>query len=106
MFRSGNGRFPPRTAEQPGAGRALRPAHRTHRGKPQARRMRGRGQDNTRLPFAPPEVWYEPSETPRALRIVRQSAGDGYRHVVTPEEVRARLADLPARFTERLEVVQ
>jgi hypothetical protein len=106
MFVSGNGRFPPRTAEQHGAGRALRAAQRTYGGKPQARRMRGRGQDNTRLPFAPPEIWYEPSETPRPLRIVRQSAGKGYRHVITPDEVRARLAGLPACFTERLEVVQ
>jgi hypothetical protein len=106
MFVSGNGRFPPRTAEQHGAGRALRAAQRTYGGKRQARRMRGRGQDNMHLPFAPPEIWYEPSETPRPLRIVRQSAGTGYRHVVTPDEVRARLAELPGRFTRRLEVVQ
>jgi hypothetical protein len=106
MFMSGNGRFPPRTAETHGSGRALKAAQRTYGGKRQARRVRGRGQADMRLPFAPPEVWYEPSEKPGRLRIVRQSAGEGYRHVVTPDEVRERLAGLPKQFTERLEVVQ
>ena len=35
-----------------------------------------------------------------------QPPGDGYRHVVTPAQVRARLAQVPAVFLEQLEVVQ
>ena len=53
----------------------------------------------------PPERWYEPTNQPR-LRIVAQSPGAGYRHVVTAPEVRERLAQLPSRFTRMLEVVQ
>jgi hypothetical protein len=55
----------------------------------------------------PPERWYEPQdEKPATFRIVQQSPGDGYRHVVTAEEVRQRLALLPAWMTASLEVVQ
>jgi hypothetical protein len=54
----------------------------------------------------PPENWYEPAEDGRAYRIVCQAPGVGYRHVLTPSEVRARLAELPREFTSRLEVVQ
>ncbi len=35
-----------------------------------------------------------------------QEPGLGYRHVVTPDEVRARLAQLPAAFLKPLEVIQ
>lgn len=55
----------------------------------------------------PPERWYEPLETAVAsYRIVEQTAGEGYRHVVTADDVRARLAELPAWMTESLQVVQ
>jgi len=59
-----------------------------------------------RLPFMPPENWYEPTENIGRIRFVQQPAGNGYRHVLTPEDVRARLAQLPAQFTAGLEVVQ
>src|SRR5262249_32680238 len=39
-------------------------------------------------------------------RVIEQSPGIGYRHVVTPQEVRDRLSQLPAAFVEPLEVVQ
>ncbi|HQU42756.1 MAG TPA: hypothetical protein PK867_08085 [Pirellulales bacterium] len=72
---------------------------------PLSNRARG-GQANERLPFVPPEDWHEPREDGRSYRIVVQSPGAGYRHVVTPDEVRARFAELPRAFTRTLEVVQ
>jgi hypothetical protein len=68
------------------------------------------GQQNARLPFAPPEKWYEPSGHARAAtrnyKVIVQPPGEGYRHVVTPNQVRARLSQLPAAFLQQLEVVQ
>jgi len=62
-------------------------------------------------PFAPPEDWYEPEDddsnkTAGGYSIIVQSASDGYQHVVTPEQIRARLARLPQQFLKSLEVVQ
>jgi hypothetical protein len=57
--------------------------------------------------FLPPEDWHEPTETQLdGFRVIRQSPGPGYRHAVTPREVRDRLAQLPAWMLEPLEVVQ
>ncbi|MBX7165672.1 MAG: hypothetical protein K1X74_04930 [Pirellulales bacterium] len=67
---------------------------------------RARAQRNERLPFAPPEDWHEPVEEADGYRIVVQPPGKGYRHVVTPEDVRARLAELPPHFLNDLQVVQ
>lgn len=61
---------------------------------------------NVKAPFAPPEDWHEPTGLAGGYRIVVQDPGDGYRHVVTPEEVRQRLAQLPKTFLRDLEVVQ
>jgi hypothetical protein len=67
---------------------------------------------NLQLPFVPPEDWHEPcgkesvSRVESDYRIVEQAAGPGYRHVLTPAEIRDRLAQLPARFIAPLEVVQ
>jgi hypothetical protein len=72
---------------------------------PLSNRARG-GQANERLPFVPPEDWHEPREDGRAYRIFVQSPGAGYRHVLTPGEIRQRFAKLPAEFTRTLEVVQ
>jgi hypothetical protein len=83
-------------------------AHGARRGGGGAgKRARGAG-GRQRQSYMPPERWYEPQETAvaRCYRIVRQSPGVGYRHVVTPEEVRERLAQLPAWMTESLQVVQ
>ncbi len=72
--------------------------------------QRARGlQKNDRYAFAPPEDWHEPKESDaraETYRIVVQPAGDGYRHVLTPREIRRRLAQLPAAMLEKLEVVQ
>lgn len=72
---------------------------------PLSNRARG-AQANERLPFVPPEDWHEPREDGRRYRIIVQPPGVGYRHVVTPDEVRQRLVQLPAEFTRTLEVVQ
>jgi hypothetical protein len=60
-----------------------------------------------RGPYLPPERWYEPKEhfTGRYAVIVEQP-GNGYRHVVTEEDVRRRLAQLPEWMVKPLEIVQ
>ena len=105
MFSSGNGRFAPRSTPQHVATAAMRGASRGF-GPRQARRVRGQGEANARLPFAPPEDWHEPQVRRRRCRIVVQPPGEGFRHVVTPAEVRARLAELPAWLTAPIQVVQ
>lgn len=86
-----------------------------HNGVAKARRSTGarasskraRGvQRNVQLPFSPPEDWHEPQGSDGNYRILVQEPGPGYRHILTPQEVRNRLAELPAEFTSRLEIVQ
>lgn len=72
---------------------------------PLSKRARG-AQANERLPFVPPEDWHEPREDGRGYRVVIQRPGEGFRHVLTPEEIRDRLAALPKHFVQPLEVVQ
>jgi hypothetical protein len=64
------------------------------------------GAQNLREPFAPPENWHEPRGDGKAYRIVVQTPGEGYTHVVTPEQVRERLSRVPQEFLAGLEVVQ
>lgn len=64
------------------------------------------GTRNRPEPFAPPEDWHEPIEDGSEYRIVVQSPGAGYRHVVTPEQVRERLKRVPEKFLAGLEVIQ
>jgi hypothetical protein len=64
------------------------------------------GTRNLCEPFAPPEDWHEPRSNGKGYRIVVQDAGDGYCHVVTPQQVRERLATVPQEFLTGLEVVQ
>ena len=60
-----------------------------------------------RGPYLPPESWHEPKPSFRGnYRVVVQSAGAGFRHVVTEEEVRSRLAQLPGWMVNPLQVVQ
>ena len=58
------------------------------------------------LPFMPPEDWHEPHETGGNFKIIVQPPGEGFRHVLTPGDVRQRLSLLPEHFTRNLEVVQ
>lgn len=95
--------------------RELRPAtagkiskansHATKSKRARGKRVRG-GQSNERLPFVPPELWHEPAEDGRPYRFVVQDPGPGYRHVLSPDEVRERLDQLPSGFLRPLEVVQ
>jgi hypothetical protein len=73
--------------------------------RPKQARRSSTGQRNARLPFAPPEDWYDPTEA-EEYRIIVQDPGPGYRHILTPDEVRSRLAEVPPQFLEQLEVVQ
>ena len=59
-----------------------------------------------RAAFIPPEDWHEPHGQGGDFRVVIQPPGPGYRHVLTPADVRERLAQLPPEFTRQLEVVQ
>lgn len=74
------------------------------RGGGAGKRARG-GFGRQRQSYMPPERWYEP-ETVAKYRIVHQAAGEGYRHVVSANEIRARLAELPGWMTQSLQVVQ
>jgi hypothetical protein len=57
--------------------------------------------------FIPPEDWYEPTDQRGSkYQIVVQPAGVGYRRVVTPDDIRRRLSELPERMVEALEVIQ
>ena len=65
--------------------------------------------------FSAPETWHEPVAresqlilpmSPCGARIIVQNAGTGFRHAVTPEEVRERMSLLPAKFTQSLDVLQ
>jgi hypothetical protein len=73
--------------------------------RPKQARRSSTGQRNARLPFAPPEDWYDPTEADE-YRIIVQDPGPGYRHILTPDDVRSRLAEVPPQFLEQLEVVQ
>ncbi len=95
------GRFPQSQAQN--STRMVKSAR--QRGVLVNQRVRG-VQRNLKLPFVPPEDWHEPLETGRGYKIIVQHPGDGFRHVLSSAEIRARLALLPARFVKDLEVVQ
>lgn len=79
----------------------LKRSHYRERAKSR-RALASRDIDNA---FVPTEDWYEPTDKP-GYRIVVQEAGKDYRHVVTPQQIRARLAKLPQEFLKELEVIQ
>jgi len=72
------------------------------------RGSRARGTERLRRrAFAPPESWYEPRlDEDAGYRIVVQPPGEGYRHVVTPDDIRQRLARVPPAMLRGLEVIQ
>ena len=78
-------------------------------GGPLSKRARG-GRRNERLPFVPPEDWHESraagENSGEGYRFVVQPPGPGYRHVVTQDEVRERLGQLPQALLKSLEVIQ
>ncbi len=81
-------------------------AARWRRGLPHVKGVRA-GLKETKGPFFPPEDWHEPSgETGSDFKILVQPAGDGFRHVLTPDEIRERLLQMPPQVAEALDVVQ
>ena len=98
-------KYSARSAARQARGRNIAVCARTSQRQAKQARRSNIGQANIREPFAPPEDWYDPADGD-GYRIVVQSPGPGYRHVVTPREVRERLAELPGRFLEQLDVVQ
>lgn len=85
-----------------GGDRSVRPAS--------AHQHRGDGLCGGR-DFDAPEIWHEPRSSENdqqngALQIVVQRTGQDYIHPVTPDDVRERVLQLPARFQEKLHVVQ
>jgi len=78
----------------------------TSAGIRRAHRIRVRTQSSEHRDFMPPETWHEPHDRHEDYRFVVQPSGAGFRHIVTPEEVRNRLAMLPAEFVRPLQVVQ
>lgn len=68
-------------------------------------RVRGIQRD-LKLPFMPPEDWHEPTGKENGYRVIEQSPGQGYRHVLTAAEIQARLAEVPRQFLRSLEIVQ
>ncbi len=79
---------------------------RVHHGVPLSKRSRGVSIDSS-CPFVPPEDWHEPLDGDSdGFRVIQQLPGTDYAHVVTPDDIRRRLSDLPAWMLEPLEVVQ
>ncbi|MEX2173835.1 MAG: hypothetical protein WD872_05695 [Pirellulaceae bacterium] len=65
------------------------------------------GSSVLRGPYLPAETWYEPATEPRGeYEVIVRPAGKGFRHVVTEEDIRQRLAQLPAWMLTELQVVQ
>ncbi len=86
--------------------RRLPPVSRLRSGAVLGKRSRG-GEPVAHSLHLPPETWYEPKgDESGQYRIVVHPPGDGYVHVLTPEDIRQRLAKVPSEFLGRLEVVQ
>ena len=84
----------------------LNPVQSGRQAKPAAAyRQRVLRTNSPRDVFNATEVWYEPAGSGE-LTIKVQPPGTGYIHPVSVDEVRARLAELPAHLTQELEVVQ
>ncbi|MFQ5731555.1 MAG: hypothetical protein ACE5KM_06340 [Planctomycetaceae bacterium] len=73
--------------------------------RPGAAYRRRASQTHRSEPFNAPEDWHEPAGRDD-VRVIVQKPGDGYVHAVTADDVKDRIAELPKRFTEQLEVVQ
>lgn len=69
-----------------------------------AHQHRGNGLASGRQ-FDAPERWHEPRGDGK-LRVIVESAGEGYMHPVSVTDIRKRVAQLPEEYRSRLEVVQ
>jgi len=110
--RLGNHRIVRRQYQRPHSSRDRIPAkakilsQRSRSNTRPARRARAAPREE-QATYAPPEDWHEPQEIGgKDYKIVVQPAGDGFMHVVTPQQIRDRLRQLPSAMLEPLEVVQ
>ncbi|MCY2963386.1 MAG: hypothetical protein NT069_06990 [Planctomycetota bacterium] len=55
--------------------------------------------------FSAPERWHEPRDDGK-LKFVTEPPGKGYVHVLSIDDVRQRIAQLPREYTRNVEVVQ
>jgi hypothetical protein len=69
-----------------------------------AYRQRG-SRDLAKSAFSAPETWHDEQGTGE-LKVIVQSAGAGYWHPATPQMIRDRIAQLPKRFAEAVNLVQ
>jgi hypothetical protein len=100
-------RFVKSTAPRQAKGRNTSVRSHADRRRPKQARRSSTGQRNNYEPFAPPEDWHEPSSVPDTnYQIIVQEPGEGYRHVVTPAQIRERLSRVPQHFLQQLEVIQ
>ena len=72
---------------KPSIAPAYRQSTKSHVSWTQRARRQQLGTRDQREPFSPPEDWHEPKEDGRDYKIIIQSPGEGYRHVVTPEQI-------------------
>ena len=70
-----------------------------------AYRQRGHVSGSRSSHFGAPEAWHEPRGR-EVIEYLTQPAGEDFLHPVTIDEVRARVAQLPAEFTRQIEVIQ
>ncbi len=70
-----------------------------------AYRQRGLVGGNRSSHFGPPEAWHEPLGR-NEIQYIAQPAGESFVHPVSIEDVRQRVALLPAKFTRQIEVIQ
>ncbi len=93
------GRFPQPQRNPVALAKARRPgvlANKRVRGVPR----------NEKLPFVPPEDWHEPRGQRDDYRIVVQPPGNGFRHILTSTDIRARLSQFSDHLLASLEAVQ
>lgn len=79
---------------------------RPHTGRPAAAyRQRGNNRSERSSDFYAQEDWYDATDS-GTTRFIKQRPGEGFLHAVSLDDIKSRIAELPSRFTERLEVVQ
>ena len=84
-----------------------------NQGRVASRRVVGAGKgarvsgSPSRGPYMPPERWYEPRANHNGrFNVIHEAPGYGFRHILTAEDIRERLSELPAWMVKPLQVVQ